>query len=96
MLISRPHYMNFLEKFKDNEQIKVITGIRRSGKTFIMKMFIAKLKKEDGIAPNNIISINFESFAFRKIKDADSLYQYVMDHKGKGKQYLFFDEIQHV
>ncbi|KRN41553.1 hypothetical protein FC77_GL000231 [Lactobacillus acetotolerans DSM 20749 = JCM 3825] len=88
--------MNFLEKFKDNEQIKVITGIRRSGKTFIMKMFIAKLKKEDGIAPNNIISINFESFAFRKIKDADSLYQYVMDHKGKGKQYLFFDEIQHV
>jgi hypothetical protein len=88
--------MNFLEKFKDNEQIKVITGIRRSGKTFIMKMFIDKLKKEDRIAPNNIISINFESFAFRKIKDADSLYQYVMDHKGKGKQYLFFDEIQHV
>lgn len=96
MLIQRPRYMDFLEKFKDNEQIKVITGIRRSGKTFIMRMFIDKLKNEDKIAASNIIQMNFESFAFRKIRDADNLYQYVMEHKGKGKQYLFFDEIQHV
>lgn len=96
MLIQRPKYMNFLEKFKDNEQIKVITGIRRSGKTYIMKMFIDKLISEDGIDKSNIIQMNFESFAFRKIRDADSLYQYVMDHKGTGKQYIFLDEIQHV
>lgn len=96
MIIQRPRYMEFLEKFKDNEQIKIITGIRRSGKTYIMKMFIDKLKKDDGVDSSNIIQMNFESFAFRKIKDADSLYQYVMDHKGSGKQYLFFDEIQHV
>lgn len=96
MIIDRPKYMDFLEKFKDNEQIKVITGIRRSGKTYIMKMFIDKLKKDDHVESSNIIQMNFESFAFRKIKDADSLYQYVIDHHGKGKQYLFFDEIQHV
>ncbi|TSO26667.1 ATP-binding protein [Lactobacillus sp. LL6] len=96
MIIQRPRYMEFLEKFKNNEQIKIITGIRRSGKTYIMKMFIDKLKKDDGVDSSNIIQMNFESFAFRKIKDADSLYQYVMDHKGSGKQYLFFDEIQHV
>lgn len=96
LLIQRPRYMEFLEKFKDNEQIKIITGIRRSGKTYIMKMFIDKLKNEDGISADNIIQMNFESFAFRNVKDADSLYQYVMDHQGNGKQYLFFDEIQHV
>lgn len=97
MIIKRPLYMNFLEKFKDNEQIKVITGIRRSGKTFIMKMFIDKLKTDDQISPENILQINFESFAFRKINDADDLYEYVVKHVGKsGKQYLFFDEIQNV
>lgn len=96
MIIQRPRYMEFLEKFKDNEQIKIITGIRRSGKTYIMKMFIDKLQKEDNIKADDILQMNFESFAFRKITDADSLYQYVMDHKGNGKQYLFFDEIQHV
>lgn len=57
MIIKRPLYMNFLEKFKDNEQIKVITGIRRSGKTFIMKMFIDKLKTDDQISPENIGSV---------------------------------------
>lgn len=96
MLIKRPKYMEFLEKFKDVEQIKVITGIRRSGKTFIMKMFISKLIKEDHIDPSNIIKMNFESFAFRKINNADDLYKYVIEHKGNGKQYLFFDEIQHI
>lgn len=96
MIIKRPKYMNFLEKFKDNEQVKVITGIRRSGKTYIMKMFIDKLEKEDGVDRTDIIQMNFESFAFRKIKDADSLYQYVIDHKGSGKQYIFLDEVQHV
>lgn len=51
MVIARPTYMDFLEKFKDNEQIKIITGIRRSGKTYIMRMFMDKLEKEDGIDP---------------------------------------------
>lgn len=89
MVIARPTYMDFLEKFKDNEQIKIITGIRRSGKTYIMRMFMDKLEKEDGIDPQNILSINFESFAFSKIQNAEDLYQYVMDHKGPGRQYLF-------
>lgn len=96
MIIKRPSYMNFLEKFKDNEQIKIITGIRRSGKTYIMKMFIERLKNVDKIDSQNIISINFESFKYRQIKNADNLYDYVMKHKGSDKQYLFFDEIQHI
>lgn len=96
MIIQRPHYISFLRKFKDNEMIKVITGIRRSGKTFLMNMFIDELLK-DGIKSEQIIHLNFEDLALRDIKNAEDLYHYVHDHEVKGKKnYLFFDEIQHV
>lgn len=53
MLIQRPRYIKFLKKFKDTEFIKVITGVRRSGKTFLMNMFIDELLKEGGEARTN-------------------------------------------
>ena len=94
--INRPQYMQFLEDFRDNEAIKVITGIRRSGKTFLMNMFIQKLKG-DGIQDDQIIHINFENFAFIDIRNAKDLYDYVHQHQNHHKKnYLFFDEIQHV
>lgn len=96
MLIQRPRYLEFLRKFKDNEAVKIITGIRRSGKTFLMNMFIDELKS-DGITEDQIIHINFENLAFNKIKDEMDLYNYVHEHENKTKKnYLFFDEIQHV
>lgn len=96
MIIKRPRYMDFLKEYKDNEAIKVITGIRRSGKTFLMNMFIDFLHQE-GIEDDQIIHINFEDLAFNAIKDEMDLYHYVHDHENKKKKnYLFFDEIQHV
>ena len=96
MIIKRDKYMKFLNEFKDNEAIKVITGIRRSGKTFLMNMFIDQLKDE-GIHDDQIIYINFEDLAFNDIRNEMDLYKYVHDHENKEKKnYLFFDEIQNV
>ena len=96
MIIKRDKYMKFLNEFKDNDAIKVITGIRRSGKTFLMNMFIDQLKDE-GIHDDQIIHINFEDLAFNDIRNEMDLYNYVHDHENKEKKnYLFFDEIQNV
>lgn len=79
--------MQFLEDFRDNEAIKVITGIRRSGKTFLMNMFIQKLKG-DGIQDDQIIHINFENFAFINIRNAKDLYDYVHQHQNHHKKII--------
>lgn len=96
MIIKRDKYMKFLNEFKDNDAIKVITGIRRSGKTFLMNMFIDQLKDE-GIQNDQIIHINFEDLAFNDLKNEMDLYKFVHEHENKEKKnYLFFDEIQNV
>lgn len=84
MIIKRDKYMKFLNEFKDNDAIKVITGIRRSGKTFLMNMFIDQLKDE-GIHDDQIIHINFEDLAFNDIRNEMDLYKYVHDHENKEK-----------
>lgn len=95
-MIERPHYLKFLNEFKDTEFVKVITGVRRSGKTYLMNMFIDELK-ENGIKPEQIIHINFESMRFAQIKNAQDLYDYVIKQASPTqKNYLLFDEIQHV
>lgn len=96
--IKRPAYMKFLKEFKDETDIvKVITGVRRSGKTFLMGMFIDYLQAEEGITSDQIIKINFENFAFSDIRTAKDLYSYVHQHQNTHKRnYLFLDEIQHV
>lgn len=96
MLIQRPRYIKFLKKFQDTEFIKVITGVRRSGKTYLMNMFINELLRK-GIHQDQIIHINFENLQYSKLDDYMKLWQYVHDHEVKGKKnYLFFDEIQNV
>ncbi|MCI1974770.1 MAG: ATP-binding protein [Limosilactobacillus sp.] len=96
MLIKRPKYINFLNEFKDTEFVKVITGVRRSGKTYLMNMFIDELRHE-GVPEEQIIHLNFESLQYTKIKGAMDLWKYVHSHEVKGKKnYLFFDEIQNV
>lgn len=96
MIIKRDRYINFLKEFKDNEAIKIITGIRRSGKTFLMNMFIDELHKQ-GIEDDQIIHINFEDMAFSKLRNEGDLYNYVPKHENKTKKnYIFLDEIQNV
>ena len=94
-LYPRNLYLKKLIAFKDTEQVKVITGIRRSGKSSLLKLMIAYLKKE-GIADNQIITMNLESFRFRKM-NADTFYQYIQEQIVPNKKmYLFFDELQRI
>ena len=94
-LKKRDIYLNKLIAFQDTEPVKVVTGIRRCGKSSLLKLMVAHLK-ETGIAAEQIIEMNFESFDFSKMRVED-LYRYVKERIIPGKRmYLFFDELQRV
>lgn len=94
-LKSRDIYLSQLIEFKDKEPIKVITGIRRSGKSSLLKLMQEHLL-DNGIKKKQIISMNFESFEFQSMNYTD-LYEYVKNRIAKGKRsYLFFDELQRI
>lgn len=95
-MVTREIYLERIRPFYDSEMVKVITGIRRCGKSTIMRQIISEIR-ELGIAEENIIYINFEDYKYRKISNADALYDYVEEKiKTTDKYYLFFDEIQNV
>ena len=96
MLVERKEYLNKLIAFRDKQIIKVVTGIRRCGKSTLLEMYQDYLRKQ-GILPEQIISINFEDLAFEDLLDYRSLYQYVKSHLlPDQKMYVFLDEIQKV
>ena len=93
---NRQSYLNTLLEFLDKEVIKVIVGVRRCGKSTLLKLFTEELKKRK-IPKNNIIHINFESMKYRDIADCNLFYDYVAERiPGKGKTYLLIDEPQNV
>lgn len=95
-MISRPIYLSELKQFIDTPLIKVITGLRRSGKSTVMKLLQAELLERE-IASEQIIYINLESFVFSELKDAKSLYEFVQSKIVAGqKHYVLLDEIQDV
>ena len=96
-MIKREKYLKKLEKLKDKDYIKILMGIRRSGKTTLLKTYIKELEKK-GINKNNIIFISFESRKYNTIKNFKELDQiiYKQIKNTEGKIYLFFDEIQYV
>lgn len=98
--VLRKRLINDIKPFINNSLVKVITGIRRSGKSELLAQ-ICNFIKQSGVSEENIISINFESMKFRSLNTAESLYDYVLqkvegENKIKGKIYLFLDEIQNV
>lgn len=94
-LKKRDLYLNKIIAFQDTEPVKVVTGIRRCGKSSLLKLMILHLKA-DGIANEQILEINFESYAFKDM-NRDSFYEYVSQRIVPGKRmYLFFDEVQRV
>ena len=94
-LKKRDLYLNKIIAFQDTEPVKVVTGIRRCGKSSLLKLMVCHLK-EEGIFDEQILEMNFESYAFKNI-DSDSLYEYVRQHIVPDKRmYLFFDEVQRV
>ncbi|HPB26544.1 MAG TPA: ATP-binding protein [Bacteroidales bacterium] len=95
-MIERNLYIQHLEKFIDQPFIKIITGIRRCGKSSVMLMLRDKLI-EKGISPKQITHINFESFNYSDIQTAKKLYEYISACIQPGKKnYLVLDEIQEV
>ena len=91
----RDLYLSKLIAFKDTEPVKVVTGIRRCGKSSLLRLMAAHLK-ETGIAEEQIIEMNFESHDFKKMS-ADDFYMYVKERVVPGKRmYLFFDELQRI
>lgn len=94
--IQRKEYLKKLIALKDKQLIKVITGVRRCGKSKLLEIYQDYLIKQ-GVSKDQIISINFEDYDFANLKDDDMLYHYVKDRLVKGKMtYIFLDEIQHV
>ena len=91
----RDLYLNKLIAFQDTEPVKVVTGIRRCGKSSLLKLMIQHLI-EIGVAKEQIVEMNFESHEFKDMT-AESLYRHVQGLSKPGKRmYLFFDEIQRV
>lgn len=95
-MIERIEYLEQLAAFKDKKVIKIITGVRRCGKSTLMEMFQTYLLGK-GVDENQIIAINFEDYDFEDLTDPKKLYAYVKERILADKQnYIFFDEIQHV
>lgn len=94
-LKKRDLYLKKIIAFQDTELVKVVTGIRRCGKSSLLKLMVAHLK-ENGIADEQILEMNFESYTFKKM-GSEGFYEYVKHHILPGKRmYLFFDEVQRV
>ena len=94
-LKNRDRYLKKLIGFQDTEPVKVITGIRRCGKSSLLKLMIRHLR-ETGIGQEQIVEMNFESHDFRRYT-SDEVYHYVKDRAVPGKRmYLFFDELQRI
>lgn len=95
-MIQRPEYLKELKKFKDKELIKVITGIRRCGKSTLLEMY-RKMLVEDGISSDQIININLEDLQYNFIENYMDLYNYINNNLQKNKKnYIFIDEIQKI
>lgn len=96
MTIQRTEYLERLIRWRDKQIIKVITGIRRCGKSTLMDQFQSYLL-ENGVNENQIIAVNLEDYAFDKLLDPKKLHAYVLERIPKsGKAYVFLDEIQNV
>lgn len=94
-MIVRQMYLNRLIEAKDTEFIKVITGVRRSGKSTLLLMFKDYLI-ENNISKESIIHINFESAIYDDIKDYKDLYNYIKSNISTNKTYILLDEVQNI
>ena len=96
MLIQREEYLNRLIALKDKQIIKVVTGVRRCGKSKLLELYKEWLI-EHGVEEKQIISINFEDMDFEELTDYKKLYAYLKAHLVEGKMtYIFLDEVQNV
>lgn len=94
-MVVRNSYLDILRSFKDKDVIKVITGIRRSGKSTLLSMFSDEIRAQDKDAP--IIFVNFEDARFWDISSWEDLLSFVSGRIAAGrKNYVFLDEVQQI
>ena len=95
-MLKREIYLSRIRGFYDSDLIKILVGIRRCGKSVILKQIMDEIK-ENGIKENHIIYINFEFVEFEDLKDYKKLNSYIKERiKDNKKYYIFLDEIQNV
>lgn len=93
-LIERKEYLEKLKALRGKQLIKIITGVRRCGKSTLLEMFRAHLR-QNGVSEKNIISINLEDYDFKALRQPDALHEYMKNRLVKDKMtYIFIDEIQ--
>ena len=94
--IERKEYLDWLIRQREKQIIKVVTGVRRCGKSTLFEIYRDYLL-ENGVEPTQIISLNFEDIEYEDLRDYKRLYEYVKERLVPDKMnYIFFDEIQHV
>jgi predicted AAA+ superfamily ATPase len=97
MIIDRPQYLEKLTRFKDKDLIKVVTGVRRSGKSVLLFDIFYKYLIKNGVDKSHIIRINLENEEEKNLRNSDSLYAEISKRrKDKKRHYIFIDEIQYV
>lgn len=95
-MVERKEYLERLFQWKDEQVIKVITGIQRCGKSTLLLQYQAWLKA-NGVSADQIVSVNFEELEYEELLDYRKLYEYLKNHLCVGKKtYIFLDEIQKV
>lgn len=96
-MIKREYYMKKIIPFIDKDVVKVLTGIRRSGKSVMLKLIMEELKNR-GVKNEQLININFENLKNRNYRNYEKLYEYILSKTDKRYKnyYIFLDEIQEV
>lgn len=95
-MVKRTEYLDELKKWQDKDVVKVVTGIRRCGKTTLLILFQEELKMS-GVSENQILSLNFEDIAYEDLLNYKALYRYITERLHETKiTYIFLDEIQMV
>lgn len=94
-IIQRRKYLSELISLQDNGMIKVITGMRRCGKSFLLFKLFVNYLEEQGIDNDHILKVNFEDFKNEYLRNAHTLYSYIEEHiTDKRKYYILLDEVQ--
>lgn len=93
--IPREEYLERLRNLKHKKLIKIVTGIRRCGKSTVLEMFRDELLN-NGVEENQIIFINFEDYENKSLRNIDSLYDYIKQRLTSKMNYIFLDEVQRV
>lgn len=95
MNIVRYKYLSRLESMMHTDFVKIVTGIRRCGKSYLLFTLFANFLKERGVDDEHIIKIDLDSFSNRKLRDTEELYVFLNSHiKDSGMYYVLLDEIQ--